>query len=279
MRLGSLNVHVVSDGTFKMDAGALFGVIPKPLWERKVRADRRNRVQMGLNCLLIQSNGKNILVDAGVGKKEPDKLKDIYGISAGKLQRSLKQYGLTPKDIHIVILTHLHFDHVGGCTRFDSKGNVVCTFSKAKYIVQRTDWEEAMNPNERNAAAYHKDDFEPLNEKGQLEFIDGDSEVVPGVLAKITGGHSGGHQIIVVGNGRRKAAILGDLISTNHHLPLPYIPAFDMYPMDTLKVKRDILEQAEDEGWLLIFSHNTEKVAGYLERRNGKVYLREAKVT
>ena len=279
MRLGSLNVHVVSDGTFKMDAGALFGVVPKPLWERKVRADRRNRVQMGLNCLLIQSNGTNILVDTGVGKKEPDKLKDIYGISAGKLQRGLKQYGLTPKDIHMVILTHLHFDHVGGSTRFDSKGNVVCTFPKAKYIVQRTDWEEAMNPNERNAAAYHRDDFEPLNEKGQLELIDGDSELVPGVLARITGGHSGGHQVIVVGNGRRKAAILGDLVSTNHHLPLAYIPAFDMYPMDTLKVKRDILEQAEDEGWLLIFSHDTEKVTGYLERRGGKVYLREAKVT
>ncbi|MFQ5933727.1 MAG: MBL fold metallo-hydrolase [Dehalococcoidia bacterium] len=278
MRLGSLNVHVVSDGTFKLDAGALFGVVPKPLWERKVRADRRNRVQMGLNCLLIQSNGLNILVDTGVGRKEPEKTKDIYGLASGRLQRGLKDHGLVPRDIQMVILSHLHFDHVGGCTRFDSKGNVVCTFPKAKYIAQKADWEEANNPNERNTAAYHKDDFEPLLEKGQLELIDGDAEIVPGVLAKVTGGHSKGHQVIIVGNGRRKAAIMGDLVSTTHHLPLPYIPAFDLYPMDSLKRKKELLEQAEKEGWLLIFAHDPEKVAGYLERRDGKVYLRDARV-
>ncbi|MCH7996608.1 MAG: MBL fold metallo-hydrolase [Chloroflexi bacterium] len=278
MRLGNLTLNVISDGTFKMDAGALFGVVPKTIWERKVKTDRRNRVQMGLNCLLIRSNNYNILVDTGVGKKEPDKIKDIYGLSTGKLLRGLKDLGLGPRDINIVLLSHLHFDHVGGCTRFNGKGQVVCTFPKAKYMVQRADWEEATNPNERNTAAYHKDDFEPLLSSKQLELLDGDTEVERGVKAILTGGHSAGHQIVVTGTGRRKVAILGDLIATTHHLPLPYIPAFDLFPMDTLEKKRQLLKQAEEEGWLLIFSHDPQKVAGYLERRNGRVYLKDARV-
>ena len=278
MRFGGLDVHVISDGTFKLDAGALFGVVPRPLWQRKVKADRRNRVQMGLNCLLIQSNNHNFLVDTGVGKKEPDKVKDIYGLSAGKLLKGLKNHGLGPRDIDAVILSHLHFDHVGGCTRFNSKGEVVCTFPKAKYMVQRADWEEATHPNERNTAAYHPDDFEPLLNSKQLELLDGDTEVERGVEAVLTGGHSAGHQIILAGTGRRKAVIMGDLMPTTHHLPLPYIPAFDLFPMDTLEKKRELLAQAEEQGWLLIFAHDPEKVAGYLERRNGKVYLKNARI-
>ena len=133
MKFGDIDVHVISDGTFKLDAGAIFGVVPKTLWQRKVKADRRNRLQMGLNCMLIHSNGHNILVDTGVGKKESDRDKDIYGISAGKILRRLKEHGLGPRDIDLVVLSHLHFDHVGGCTRFNSKGEVVPTFPKAKY--------------------------------------------------------------------------------------------------------------------------------------------------
>ncbi|MEE9199019.1 MAG: MBL fold metallo-hydrolase [Dehalococcoidia bacterium] len=278
MRLGSLTVHVISDGTWKLDAGALFGVVPKPLWQRKVRADRRNRVQLGLNCLLIQSNNHNILVDTGVGRKEPDKVKDLYGLSTGRLLKGLKDHGLGPRDVHMVILTHLHFDHVGGCTRFNGKGQVVCTFPKAKYLVQKADWDEANNPNERNAAGYHRDDFEPILTSNQLELLDGDSEIIKGVQALLTGGHSAGHQVIIAGTGRYKAVLLGDLIATSHHLPLPYITAFDIYPLDTLQKKKEILAQAEKEGWLLIFSHDNAKVAGYLERRNGHLYLRDARV-
>ncbi|MFQ5872887.1 MAG: MBL fold metallo-hydrolase [Dehalococcoidia bacterium] len=278
MRLGSLTVHVISDGTWKLDAGALFGVVPKPLWQRKVRADRRNRVQLGLNCLLIQSNNHNILVDTGVGRKEPDKVKDLYGLSTGRLLKGLKDHGLGPRDVHMIILTHLHFDHVGGCTRFNGKGQVVCTFPKAKYLVQKADWDEANNPNERNAAGYHRDDFEPILTSKQLELLDGDSEIIKGVQALLTGGHSAGHQVIIAGTGRYKAVLLGDLIATSHHLPLPYITAFDTHPMDTLQKKKEILIQAEKEGWLLIFSHDNAKVAGYLERRNGHLYLRDARV-
>jgi glyoxylase-like metal-dependent hydrolase (beta-lactamase superfamily II) len=278
VRLGSLTINVVSDGTFKLDAGAMFGVVPKTLWERKMRADRRNRIQLGLNCLLVQTNNHNILVDTGIGRKETEKQKDIYGLAAGRLLRGLKELGLGPRDIDLVILTHLHFDHVGGATRLDSKGNLLCTFPKAKYMVQRADWEEASNPNERNTAGYHTDDFEPLLEKGHLELLEGDTEIVQGVEARVTGGHSKGHQVIVVGNGRRKAVLLGDLISTSHHMAMPYIPAYDLYPVDSLNKKRELIEQAEREGWLLIFAHDPETVAGYLERRNGKTLLREAHV-
>lgn len=278
MRFGGLEVDVISDGTFKMDAGALFGVVPKQLWQRKVKVDRRNRVQMGLNCLLIRSNGYNILVDTGIGKKEPDKVKDIYGVASGKLLKGLKDHGIGLKDIDMVILSHLHFDHVGGCTRFNSKEQVVCTFPNAKYMVQRKDWDEATHPNERNSAAYHPDDFEPLLNSKQLELLDGDTEVERGVNAVLTGGHSAGHQIILAGTGRRKAVMMGDLIATTNHLPLPYIAAFDLFPMDSLQKKKELLAEAEEKGWLLIFSHDPEKIAGYLERRNGKLFMKPAKV-
>ena len=195
----------------KMDAGVLFGVVPKTLWQRKVKTDRRNRLTMGLNCMLIQANGRNILVDTGVGKKEPDRLKDIFGLSAGKLLRRLKEHGVGPRDIDMVILSHLHFDHVGGCTRFNSKGEAVPTFPKAKYLVQRRDWDEATHPNERTKAAYHVDDFEPLLFNKQLELLDGDTEIEKGVDAVLTGGHSAGHQIVMAGTNQRKAVILGDL--------------------------------------------------------------------
>ena len=278
MKFGDIDVHVISDGTFKLDAGAIFGVVPKTLWQRKVKADRRNRLQMGLNCMLIHSNGHNILVDTGIGKKESDRDKDIYGLSAGKILRRLKEHGLGPRDIDLVILSHLHFDHVGGCTRFNSKGEAVPTFPKAKYLVQRADWEEATHPNERNKAAYHPDDFEPLLFNKQLELLDGDTEIEKGVDAVLTGGHSAGHQLVMAGTGQRKAVILGDLVATSHHLPLPYIPAFDQYPMESMERKRKLLEDAEKHGWLLVFAHDPETISGYVESRNGRVLLKPAKV-
>ena len=279
MKFGDLDVHVISDGTMKMDAGVLFGVVPKTLWQRKVKTDRRNRLTMGLNCMLIQANGHNILVDTGVGKKEPDRLKDIFGLSAGKLLRRLKEHGLGPRDIDMVILSHLHFDHVGGCTRFNSKGEAVPTFPKAKYLVQRRDWDEATHPNERTRAAYHPDDFEPILFNKQLELLDGDTEIEKGVDAILTGGHSAGHQIVLAGTNQRKAVILGDLIATHHHIPLPYIAAFDLYPLESMERKRKLLEDAEKFGWMLIFSHDPETIAGHVESRGGRVSLNPASVS
>ena len=252
----------------------MFGQVPKVLWQRHAIPDRRNRITMGLNCLLVRLGDKNILVDTGVGGKETPHIKDIYGLASSKLLRDLKKADLSPKDIHAVVLSHLHFDHCGGCTKQDRFGEAFPTFPRATYYVQRSAWEEANNPNERTRAGYHLDDFVPLLEQGQLTLLDGDCEVMGGISVRVTHGHTQGHQIVLVDCGGERVAFLGDLVPTTLHVNLPYIAAFDRHPEDTLELKRQVLDQAEREGWLLIFSHGYKERAAYLERRNGHRQLR-----
>ena len=273
MNLGTTSVNVLSDGSFLLDGGSVFGQVPKPQWETYMKPDRRNRIRMGLNCLLIQSPTANVLVDTGAGSKRLDKFRDAYGLNGNKLIRELKKLGLTPRDIDVVILTHLHFDHGGGCTKLDRSGNIVPTFPKATYMVQKECWKEAMDPNERGEGSFIEDDFIPLNEKGMLTLLDGDREVVPGVMVKVTNGHSHGHQIVLVEGGSERIAYLGDLIPTPYHLSLTYIAAFDQSPNDTLAQKRNVLNMAVQGGWMLIFGHALEQQAGYVEQRNGRPRL------
>ena len=273
MNLGSTSVHIVSDGTFLLDGGTVFGQVPKTMWETSVKPDRRNRIRLGLNCLLIQTPGANILVDTGAGSKRLDRFRDIYGLNGNKLLRELKKLKLTPRDINFVVLTHLHFDHGGGSTKLDRSGNIVPTFPNAEYLVQRACYEEALEPNDRNSAAYVKDDFQPLHDKGMLKLLEGDYEVSPGVSVRVTNGHSNGHQIVLVEGGSERIAYMGDLIPTAYHLPLPYIAAFDDSPNDTLDQKREILEMAISGGWLLVFGHSLDQRAGYVEQRNGRPAL------
>ncbi|MBH74560.1 MAG: MBL fold metallo-hydrolase [Dehalococcoidia bacterium] len=268
------SIKILSDGTYKLDGGSVFGPVPKVMWEEKVTADRKNRIKMGLNCLLLQNDSANILIDTGVGTKEPLNLKEFYGLSSGRLVRQLKTEGLTPKDISAVILSHLHFDHAGGATRFDRSGFPVPTFPKAKYYVQNAAWNDAMNPNERARAGYHNDDLYPLKESGQLEIITGNTEIYPGISVQLTNGHTRGHQIVLMKCGGERVVFLGDLVPTKHHLGLPCITSFDYAPEQTLEQKRSILEQAEKDGWMIIFPHALEDRAGYIERRNGKPQLR-----
>ena len=274
MKVGELTVNIVSDGRFKQDGGALFGVIPKPLWEPKAKPDRRNRVTLGLNCLLIQSPQGTILVDTGIGTKESDTLKERYGLASSRLIRSLRAYGVAPRDVNLVVLTHLHFDHSGGNTKRDSSGRVVPTFPRAKYLMQRACWEDANAPNERHHDAFHPDDFVPLMERGLIQLLDGDAELVPHVWVRHTGGHARGHQIVTIEGGSERVAFLGDLVPTAHHVPLPYITAFDHSPDETLEQKRRFLDLIERNGWLIIFSHDDERRAGYLDRRNGNLLFR-----
>ena len=272
------SISLISDGLLKLDGGGVFGLIPKSLWEAHIVADRRNRVTLGLNSLLIQTREATILVDTGVGTKESAKMKDIYGLSSSKLLRDLKEHNLSPKDIDAVILTHLHFDHCGGSTKINRNGKPTPTFGNAKYFVQRTAWEEATNPNERSRASYHPDDFLPLMQKGQLHLLDGDQEIVPGVSVKVTNGHTMGHQIVLVNSGGERVAFMGDLVPTPFHLELPYIAAYDRFPDETLEQKRSLLQQAEQEGWLMVFSHGCDHISGYLERYNGRRFLRHVQL-
>ena len=274
MNIGTTSVSIISDGTVLVDGGSVFGQIPKTEWELVVKPDRRNRIKMGLNCLLIKTPDTNILVDTGTGSKRSDQLKETYGLNGNKLLKGLRAHGLTARDIHIVIQTSLQFDHGGGCTKLDRTGDALPTFPKAQYMVQRAAWEEANAPNERYKSSYHAGDFKPLHERGVLSLLDGETEVIPGVTVKVADGPSNGHQIVLVERGGEKIAYMSDLIPTSHHLPLPYIPAQDEHPNSSLDQKRKMLEMAVGAGWLLVFGHGHDRHAGYVEQRNGKVQLR-----
>ena len=273
MNFGTTSVNIVSDGTFLVDGGCIFGQVPKSQWELHAKPDRRNRIRLGINSLLIQTPQANILVDTGAGSKRTEALKESHGLNGNKLIKGLRNEGLTARDIDIVILTHLQFDHVGGSTKLDRSGSAVPTFTKAQYMVQKDSWEEANKPNERFAGSYYVDDFLPLQQKGMLTLLDGDTEVIPGVTVKVNDGPSRGHQIVLVERGSEKIAYVSDLIPTPYHLPPSYIAAFDEHPNTTLEQKRELLKMAIDSGWLLVFGHGHEFRAGYVQQRNGKPQL------
>ena len=270
----STAVKVLSDGVIKLDGGSMFGQVPKMAWENSVVTDRKNRMTLGLNCMLLQLSGRNVLIDTGVGTKDVDNDKESLGLVPSRLLKGLKGLGLGPKDIHAVILTHLHFDHSGGCTRLDRVGNIVPTFPKARYYVQESCWDEACNPNERCHVTHRADNFLPIEERGQLEMLNGDSEVMPGLNVIVTDGHAKGHQMVMVNHGGERIVFLGDIVPTPHHLNLSVISAFDRSPEVTLERKREVLTEAEKQGWLLVFSHGHDVRAGYLERKGGMGYLR-----
>ena len=273
MRLGDIQLSLISDGSLRMDGGGLYGTVPKVVWNNLSRADKRNQVKIGLNCLLIQAEGKNILVDTGLGKKHPLMRQQRYSMKAGRLLSGLKSRGLGAENVDLVALTHLHFDHAGGCTRLDSGDKAVPTFPRAKYLVQRKEWQEAIHATERSRPGYIEEDFVPLKESDQLELLDGDTELAPGVWLHLTGGHTSGHQMVLIESGVQRAAFMGDVLPTHHHLPLSYITAWDMFPTDTYERKHDLLGRAEKERWLLIFGHGHDLRAGYPVTTDGRMDL------
>lgn len=278
MKLGAFEICPVTDGRFRLDGGAMFGVVPKVLWERCCPADERNRIQMGLNCLLIRARGKNILVDTGVGAKADAKFLDMFAVDrTPPLHESLKQQGLAAEGVHLVVNTHLHFDHCGGNTVRED-GQVVSAFPKAKYFVQRGEYEDAVRANERTRASYRRENFTPIAHVDQWEFLDGDTELLPGVSVVVTGGHTAHHQAVKIESEGKVALYLGDLIPTVSHLPLPYIMGYDLYPVQTLEAKRGVLDRAFEEHWLLIFEHDPKVQMGYVKKDGeGKYYLEEVK--
>jgi len=268
LKLGSVDIFPVSDGEFRLDGGAMFGVVPRAIWERTNPPDEKNRVTLGLNPLLVRTSEANILVDTGIGGKGDKKFNSIYGVDRKRtLRGSLAALGLGPEDIDIVICTHLHFDHAGGNTVVEG-GRLVPAFPKARYIVQRGEWEAATSPNERTHASYRPIDFVPLMDAGALELIEGDGEVAKGVSVFRTSGHNRDIQLVAVRSEGKTAVFLGDIIPTTTHLRLPYIMGYDLFPLDTLKAKKEILAEAAANGWLLVFEHDPAATMGYM-RFNG----------
>ncbi|MEW6684625.1 MAG: MBL fold metallo-hydrolase [Candidatus Edwardsbacteria bacterium] len=257
MKFRSMEIFLLSDGKFALDGGAMFGVVPKVIWERLSTPDEKNRIELGLNCLLIETKGKKILIDTGIGDKFSKKIAEIYGIDKkDTLISSLKKIGVSPNNIDIVINTHLHFDHCGGNTIRTEDGKIVPTFPKAKYFIQKKEWEDAISPNERTKASYLAENFLPLLEFKQLELIEGDIEIVPGIKTLVTGGHTEGHQSILIQDGEKTAIYFGDLIPTTSHLKIPFVMGYDLYPLVTMGKKKELLKKAKEEEWLLIFEHD-----------------------
>ena len=272
-RVGRLTCHALEGGSQQLDGGAMFGVVPKPLWQRRIPADDRNRIPLALRCLLVEHDDGLVLVDTGLGNKEDAKFKDIYGVAnEGKdgrtqLEDALAELGYAPTDVRWVIDTHLHFDHAGGNTFRDPSGRVSLSFPKARYVVQRRELEFARHTNERTAASYLPPNFEPV----PFNLIDGEAEPLPGIRCLPTPGHVPYHQSVLVESGGERVCFLADLVPTSAHLPLPWIMGYDLEPLVTLESKRRLYGRAEAEGWLLFFEHDPAVVAGRLGR-DGKAF-------
>ena len=275
-RLGHWTVHELWAGHIRLDGGAMFGVVPKPLWQRRLPADERNRIPMAMRCLLVEHESGLVLVDSGAGHKEDAKFYDIYGIENRPadpedgptvLESSLRAAGFRPEDVSLVVNTHLHFDHAGGNTRRTPDGGVEASFPNARYVVQGGELAYARRPNERTSASYFAHNYEPLVAAGRLDLVDGEREIVAGIRVLPTPGHTPHHQSVVLDAGGGEVAIfLADLVPTQWHVPLPWIMGYDVEPLVTLESKRAVLGRAADEGWLVLFEHDAHVAAGRIAR-------------
>lgn len=283
--LGAFRCHALEAGRQRLDGGAMFGVVPRPLWEKRIRPDDRHRIPLGLRCLLVEHPDGLALIDTGLGNKEEAKFRRIYGVeNAGTdgrslLEDALRAAGHAPADVRWVVNTHLHFDHAGGNTfeEHDEAGVAVggarLAFPAATYVTQWGELDFARNPNERTRASYLPHNFEPVAEAGRWKLLRGDVEILPGVAARVTPGHVPHHMSVVLRSEGQTLLYLADVMPTSHHLPLAWIMGYDVEPLRTLESKRRILRTAEDEGWLLFFEHDPEVIMGRLGDADGHPVL------
>lgn len=263
MRIGDLTIKLVDDGGFRLDGGAMFGVVPRTLWQREKPPDAKNRIQMTTNCPLIERGSELVLIDTGVGDKNDARFRAIFGLEAGmrRLPEAIRDAGYEPGDVTHVLCTHLHFDHCGWNTEDDGSGRLVPTFPNARYWLERGEVEHARNPNLRDRASYDRRNFEPLFEAGVVELFDDEAEPVPGVRAVKAPGHNRDMCIVLLGDeeaGDERAVFWADLVPTSAHVPYPWIMGYDLYPVTTLEQKQRWLPRAVEGGWLSIFEHDPE---------------------
>ncbi len=267
--VGDIRIHAIDAGRQRLDGGAMFGVVPKPLWERRVPADARNRIPLALRCLLIEAPDALVLVDTGAGNKEGDKFREIYGLenegSPTLLEDGIRSAGFQPEDIDLVVMTHLHFDHAGGGTVLREDGTVVPSFPTARYVVQRGELEFSRRRNERIRASYIPRNVDAVIEAGLWDVAEGDELVTRGVRLLCSPGHTPHHQCVLIESDEETACFLADACPTTAHVSLPWIMGYDIEPLVSLETKRTLWENARNGEWLLIFEHDTELAWGHLE--------------
>lgn len=268
--LGDLELITLSDGFLHLDGGAMFGVVPRPLWEKRLPPDERNRIPLGLRPLIVRGD-KTLIIDAGCGDKMDAKSADIYGLErAYHLDHAMAEAGLAPEDIDIVLASHLHFDHVGGFTARQPDGRIVPRFPNARYLAHRQEWEDATHPHERNRASYLPENFVPLQDAGVLTLVDDGAEAMPGVRLRRSGGHTAHHQVVMIESRGRTAVFTADMFPTSVHIPDPWVMGYDLYPMDTLAFKRSFAREAIAREYLLFFEHDPSLAAGIIREHDGK---------
>jgi glyoxylase-like metal-dependent hydrolase (beta-lactamase superfamily II) len=269
--LGQFEIYGLRDGLFYLDGGAMFGVVPKTLWEKKFPADDKNRIKLALNSILIKTAKALILVETGIGSDLDPKFYDYYSVEREPgLVLSLEKLGYQTEDIDFVINTHLHFDHCGGNTYKDEKGEDIPTFPKARYIIQKGEWEYALHPTERDKSSYLEQNFLPLEKHGLLQLVDGNKKISEGIEVIVVPGHTARHQCVKASSEGKIFFFLGDLVPTSAHVGLSYIMSYDLFPQETLQKKKKYFEQAIEEDWILAFNHDPEHFFGKVKKVNNK---------
>jgi glyoxylase-like metal-dependent hydrolase (beta-lactamase superfamily II) len=264
LTLGDFELTSISDGLYRSDGGAFFGVVPKVMWQRKVKADDNNQIEVGLNSVLVRTGQHTVLIETGMGNKLPERMVRIYRQPA-ELLKNLEAAGVAPEDIDIVINSHLHFDHSGWNTV--RKGDkVVPTFPKAQYYAQEGEWQHGRRQHERDAISYISDNYDPLITTGQMHLLHGDQEIVPGIFVKIFPGHTQNMQAIILKSGGKTACYISDLIPTTWHLDITWVMAFDLFPLQTIESRKRYYAQAVPERWLTMFTHDPKTPWAYVEK-------------
>jgi glyoxylase-like metal-dependent hydrolase (beta-lactamase superfamily II) len=273
VQFGDIEIIPLLDGYFRLDGGAMFGSVPKPLWERRAPADERNRIQLALRPLLVRTPDHTVLIDGGMGDNWRPQDVEIFAIDRRPgLVQALADAGVTPDDVDVVIASHLHFDHIGGFTRREGDA-MVPVFMRAAHHVRRGEWEDATHPHERSRASYLPDTFRPLEAAGLITFHDGDGEIVPGISVHRTGGHTMHHELVRIESGGRVGVFVADLIPTTAHVDAPWIMGYDLYPMDTLGYKKPFVREAIQREYVIFFEHDPAIGAGIIRERDRRLLV------
>jgi len=277
MIIGDYKIHSIKAGLFKLDGGSMFGVVPKTIWNKSNPSDEHNRIEMSTNVLLLESKNRKILIDTGIGHKMSDKLNQIYGVdySEHTLEKGLSDLNIKSEDITDVILTHLHFDHAGGSTKYDENKTTMPSFKNATYYVQEEHLELALNPTERDKASFSPDNYEPLIKSKQLKVVKDEFELDDFITLIPLNGHTRSMQIVKVSDEQETLVYLADLIPMSAHIPLPYIMGYDLFPLVTLEEKRKYLKEISENNYTVFFEHDPYVEAGKIGFNEKSYFLKE----